>query len=125
MPISIKTDKKQQVIDITEEVQKRVSKDATAVLVFVAHTTCAITTADLDPGADEDLVKAVWEMVPKLDYSSHHNPSHMPAHIAASVIGPSVTVSVENSRLVLGSWQRIVLVELDGPRERSLVVSNL
>ena len=125
MELTIHTDRERQVIDITDEVQKLVSSDNSSVTVFAAHTTCAVTTADLDPGAGEDLAAAIWEMVPKLDYSRHHNPAHMPAHIASSVVGPSVTIPLQAGKLVLGTWQKIVLIELDGPRERKLVVSVL
>ncbi|MBI2008963.1 YjbQ family protein [Candidatus Saccharibacteria bacterium] len=125
MELTIHTDRERQVIDITDEVQKLVSSDNSSVTVFAAHTTCAVTTADLDPGAGEDLAAAIWEMVPKLDYSRHHNPAHMPAHIASSVVGPSVIIPVRTGKLVLGTWQRVILIELDGPRERKLVVSVL
>ena len=123
--LTVKTDKNRQVVDITDEVQRLVEKRAAVCVVFVAHTTCAVTTADLDPGTDLDLLDAVWEMIPKLDYRHPHNPAHVPAHLASSIIGPSVTVPVEDGKLVLGTWQRIILVELDGPRERELVVTNL
>ena len=125
MQINIKTVKNRQVVDITDEVQKNVGKGDAAVMVFVAHTTCAITTADLDPGTDLDLLDAVWEMIPKLKYRHPHNPAHVPAHLASSIIGPTITVPVENGQLVLGSWQRIVLVELDGPRERKITIKAL
>jgi secondary thiamine-phosphate synthase enzyme len=123
--LTIATGQNRQVVDVTDEVQRRVSTDAAVCVVFVAHTTCAVTTADLDPGTDQDLLDAVWEMIPKLNYRHPHNPAHVPAHLASSVIGPSVTVPVQNGKLVLGTWQRIVLVELDGPRERKLVVRSL
>lgn len=123
MRLKIRTDKNRQVVDITDQVQEQVEPGAKAVQVFVAHTTCALTTADLDPGTDLDLLDAAWEMIPKLKYRHPHNPAHVPAHLASSIIGPAVTVPVENGRLVLGSWQRIVLVELDGPRQRDIVVT--
>lgn len=123
--LTISTNQNRQVVDITDEVQQRVSGDVRACVVFVAHTTCAVTTADLDPGTDLDLLDAVWEMIPKLNYRHPHNPAHVPAHLASSVIGPSVTVPVQDGKLVLGTWQRIVLVELDGPRERKLVVQSI
>ena len=121
----ISTDHNKQVVDITGEVQASVEPNARAVVVFVAHTTCAVTTADLDPGTDEDLLDAVWGMIPKLNFRHPHNPAHAPAHLASSIIGPSVTVPVENGKLVLGTWQRIVLVELDGPRERRVIVASI
>ncbi len=123
--LNIKTASNRQVIDITDEVQRHVSKDASACTVFVAHTTCAVTTADLDPGTDLDLLDAVWEMIPKLKYRHPHDPAHVPAHLASSIIGPSVLVPVDDGLLILGTWQRIILVELDGPRERSLLVTSL
>ena len=123
--ITIRTDQSKQVIDITDDVQRLVEKSTGVCVVFVAHTTCAVTTADLDPGTDLDLLDAVWEMIPKLNYRHPHDPTHVPAHLASSIIGPSVTVPVEDGKLILGTWQRIILVELDGPRERQLVVTSL
>jgi secondary thiamine-phosphate synthase enzyme len=125
IPLTVKTDGNRQVVDITDKVQELVGKDAKAVMVYVAHTTCAVTTADLDPGTDLDLLDAVWEMIPKLKYRHPHDPSHVPAHLASSIIGPSVTVPVDKGRLVLGTWQRIILIELDGPRQRQLYVTKL
>jgi secondary thiamine-phosphate synthase enzyme len=123
--LEVETGKNREVVDITEAVQEFVTPEASAVNVFVAHTTCAVTAADLDPGTDEDLLDAVWQMIPKLKYRHPHNPAHVPAHLASSIIGPSVTVPAKNGKLILGTWQRIILVELDGPRTRHLVVTNL
>jgi secondary thiamine-phosphate synthase enzyme len=121
--LQIKTGKNREVVDITEAVQELLTPEVNAVNVFIAHTTCAITTADLDPGTDEDLLDAVWQMIPKLKYRHPHNPTHVPAHLASSIIGPSITIPVKNGKLILGTWQRIILVELDGPRTRHLVVT--
>jgi secondary thiamine-phosphate synthase enzyme len=125
MEFVIKSTQNREVVDITEQVQELLKPGTKAVSVFVAHTTCAVTTADLDPGTDLDLLDAVWEMIPKLKYRHSHNPAHVPAHLASSIIGPSVMVPVKNGQLVLGTWQRIILVELDGPRERNLIVTSL
>jgi secondary thiamine-phosphate synthase enzyme len=122
--LTIKTARNRQVIDITDEVQRLVDNEARFCVVFVAHTTCAVTTADLDPGTDLDLLDAVWEMIPKLQYRHPHNPAHVPAHLASSIIGPSVSIPLDNGSLMLGTWQRIIVVELDGPRERTLIVSS-
>lgn len=125
MEIKIRTDRQKQVIDITEQMQESVKPEAKAVSIFVAHTTCAVTTADLDPGTDLDLLDAVWGMIPKRQYRHPHNPAHVPAHLASSIIGPSVTVPIQEGKLVLGTWQRIILVELDGPRERQVWVASI
>lgn len=122
----IKTNKAKQVVDITDEVNVLLSKqdikDGICIL-FLTHTTAALTTADLDPGTDLDLLDAFEEMVPKLKYRHPHDPSHVPDHILSSLIGTSLTVPIENGELVLGTWQRVVLVEFDGPRSREFLVS--
>lgn len=125
MNLVIETKTNRHVVDITDMVQNLVGKQTKLVNVFVTHTTCAVTTADLDPGTDLDLLDAAWEMIPKLKYRHPHNPAHVPAHLASSIIGPGVCVPVKSGKLVLGTWQRIVLVELDGPRSRNIVVSML
>lgn len=124
--ISLQTNKKDQVIDLTpfveEELALHPSGEGTCT-VFVAHTTCAVTTADLDPGTDLDILDALRSIIPHIRYRHPHNPLHAPDHILASIIGPSVTVPVKDKKSVLGIWQRIILIELDGPRERNIVLS--
>lgn len=121
----IKTSSKRQVIDITDQVNQQIKKqnfkDGICNL-FVTHTTAALTTADLDPGTDQDFLVAFKKIVPKLNYHHPHDPSHMPDHILSSLIGTSITIPVKDGKMVLGTWQRVVLIEFDGPRERSLVI---
>lgn len=127
MELSIESKEKRSVVDITSKVQRWVQKDAKAVSIFTAHTTCAVTSADLDPGTDKDLLDAVFEMIPRLDYRHPHDPSHahVQSHLASSIIGPGIVLPVKKGHIVLGTWQRIVLVELDGPRKRRIIVTNL
>jgi len=126
--LSIKTSKKKEVIDITDlinqELEKQNFKDG-ACLLFLTHTTAALTTADLDPGTDQDYLNAFESIVPKLDYKHPHDPSHMPDHILSSLVGTSLSIPVENGQLILGTWQRVVLIEFDGPRERQVVLQLL
>lgn len=124
---TVHTRHKREMVDITNQIATVVShagqKDGIAT-VFVTHTTAAITTADLDPGGtDQDYLDAFDRMVPKLSYRHPHDPSHMPDHILASLIGASLAVPFRGGELILGTWQRIVLVELDGPRDRRVIVS--
>jgi secondary thiamine-phosphate synthase enzyme len=124
--LSIKTHKKRELIDITGVVQSALKANATGVChLTVLHTTAALTTADLDPGTDLDMLDAFEALIPKLRYRHPHDPSHVPDHILSALIGTSVTQPVDNGQLVLGTWQRIVLVELDGPRSRNVVVTFL
>jgi secondary thiamine-phosphate synthase enzyme len=124
MLISITTDSERQVTDITEDVQACVSGDG-LVNIFLKHTTAAVTIADLDPGTDQDYVNAMEAMTPKQSWRHPHDPSHFPDHLWSAVIGPSVSLPFKDGQLQLGSWQRLVLIELDGPRERELVVSMI
>jgi secondary thiamine-phosphate synthase enzyme len=124
--LTIRTRGSKQVIDITRDVQAIIGKEGLSdglCSVFVTHTTAAITTADLDPGTDLDMLDAFYEMIPDLDYRHPHNPAHTPDHILATLVGPSVTVPVSQGQLVLGTWQRIVLFEFDGPRSRTVCVT--
>lgn len=128
LKISIKTKNKKQISDITDlinqEIQKQNFKEG-IVNIFATHTTCALTTADLDPGTDQDYLDAFEELVPKLVYKHPHDPSHMPNHILSSLIGTSLTLPVENGKLILGTWQRVILLEFDGPRERQLIINTV
>ncbi len=122
----IRTTKDREVLDITPQVQKVVAeknfKEGICHL-FLLHTSAAITTADLDEGTDLDMLDAFELVVPALKYRHPHNPEHVKYHILASLIGPSLAVPVEKGELVLGAWQKIVLIEFGGPRERNIVVS--
>ena len=122
--ITIKTHKKREILDITETaealLQKNHSSTTGIVNLFILHTTAALTTADLDPGTDLDMLDAFEAMIPKLRYRHPHNPAHVPDHILSSLIGTSIALPFQHSQLLLGTWQRIVLIELDGPRERHL-----
>jgi len=122
--LSIKTHKKREILDITDRIQGLLKHDSNGICnLAILHTTAALTTADLDPGTDLDMLDAFAAMIPKLRYRHPHNPEHVPDHILSSLIGTSVSVPFERGNLLLGTWQRIVLVELDGPRQRDIVAT--
>ncbi|GCE31117.1 hypothetical protein KDA_66010 [Dictyobacter alpinus] len=126
--LNIRTQKKDEIKDITDTVEEYVQQsknDSGMCILFVSHTTCAITTADLDPGTDLDFLNALRAIQPDLNYRHPHDPEHAPDHILSSLIGPSLVIPYTNRRLLLGIWQRIVLVELDGPRQRTVQISCL
>ncbi len=124
--LTLSTKKRKAIIDLTDEVQAHIEQASLSeglCHLFVQHTTACLTTADLDPGTDLDMLDAFDAMIPQLQYRHPHNPDHVGDHIMSSIIGPQVTVPFSDGKLVLGTWQRIVLVELDGPRERSIALS--
>ncbi len=124
--LSITTRKKREVLDITDFVEKHLASNDSASGVchlLILHTTAALTTADLDPGTDLDMLDAFDAMIPKLRYRHPHNPAHVPDHILSALIGTSISLPFESKKLLLGTWQRVVLIELDGPREREVALS--
>jgi secondary thiamine-phosphate synthase enzyme len=125
--LTIKTRNRRDVLDITDRLEKfleKTSLDASGIChVLVLHTTAALTTADLDPGTDLDMLDAFEAMIPKLRYRHPHNPQHVPDHILSALIGTSIALPFQEGKLLLGTWQRVVLIELDGPREREIVVT--
>ena len=126
MKLTVATEQRKQVIDITDEVQAEVGRAGVRqglCHLFNLHTTAALTTADLDPGTDLDMLDAFEAMIPRLNYRHPHNPDHVGDHIMSSLIGPGVMIPVEKGQLTLGTWQRIVVVELDGPRQRDVIVN--
>ena len=124
--LTVTTRKKREVVDITDRIEEVLSKGSSKAGIcnlLILHTTAALTTADLDPGTDLDMLDAFEAIIPKLRYRHPHNPAHVPDHILSALIGTSVALPFEKSELLLGTWQRVVLIELDGPREREIVLT--
>src|SRR5690348_5364511 len=96
--LTISTSKKKQSVDITDEVEGLLDKKVGICILFIKHTTATLTTADLDPGTDLDMLDAFEALIPKLPYRHPHNPAHVPDHILSSIIGASVAIPVENGR---------------------------
>jgi len=125
---SIETKKSKEIIDITDIVNRELKnlKVADGVChLFVTHTTCALACADLDPGTEQDILDAIDKMFPKGNYRHGHDPQHVGEHIMSSIIGQSLAIPVKNGKLSLGTWQRVILIELSGPRRRNIVLTVL
>jgi secondary thiamine-phosphate synthase enzyme len=117
------------VIDITEQVSN-VVKDSNiengTVTIFVAGSTAAITTIEYEPGLIKDFPEMLSRIIPKNIEYEHDNTWHDGnghSHVRASLVGPSLTVPIINGKLTLGTWQQIVLLEMDTrPRNRNLIL---
>lgn len=120
----IMSNQKREVIDITDRVAEGLAGNG-VVHVFVKHTTAAVTTADLDPGTDNDYLRAIASLTPKENWEHPHDPTHFPDHLWAALIGPSLTVPYQDGTLLLGTWQRVILLEFNGPRERHVAVVSI
>jgi secondary thiamine-phosphate synthase enzyme len=123
--ITIESKKNKEIIDITKKVREQVSIQNGLLNIFVLHTTCSVCIAELDPGTDLDYLDAIEAIAPELSYRHAHNPAHAPDHIMSSIIGASLTVPIKNNELNLGTWQSIVLIELNGPRTRKIKISQV
>lgn len=125
---TVNTLKEKQIVDITGDINnllKKIKADEGIAVIQVLHTTCAITTADLDPGTDEDYLEAIEKIFPEGKWNHPHDPSHVGDHIMSSLIGPSIVLNVENGELDLGTWQSVILIELSGPRPRKISINYL
>jgi secondary thiamine-phosphate synthase enzyme len=123
--ITVHSEAHEQVIDVTEQVAKRVlSRPDGTCRLFVQHTTCALTILTNEDGIAADLITVLHGLVPQTTAYVHASANHVRAHVLAALVGPSVSVPVRDGRLALGEFQRIVLVEFEGPRERTIDVSG-
>jgi secondary thiamine-phosphate synthase enzyme len=123
MIITIPTQARRQVIDLTKALTEQARGKDGQMFLFVLHSSAAITTANLDPGTDLDLLDALAGMTPQLQWRHQHNPGHAPDHLLASIVGPSLVVPVSQGNIRLGQWQHIVLIDFDGPRECAIEVN--
>ncbi|MGC8777763.1 MAG: secondary thiamine-phosphate synthase enzyme YjbQ [Candidatus Caldatribacteriaceae bacterium] len=123
--ISVKTRLREECISITALVQGVVKEEGVRdgwCVVYVPHTTAGVTIQEnADPDVIEDLMAGLDRMVPH-HVPYQHGEGNSPAHIKASLMGASVTVFIEEGRLLLGTWQGIFLCEFDGPRNRRVWV---
>jgi secondary thiamine-phosphate synthase enzyme len=128
--IEISTDRKTQVVDITADVQAALegTNGAAAALVYVPHTTAAVTINEhADPALKSDPENALQRVVDDgwdWQHSDADGPN-APSHARASILGPQVLVPLDEGRLALGTWQGIFFCEFDGPRRRKVYVTAL
>lgn len=122
---SVKTGQHTNMIDITSEVEKRVTSTGVRkglCVVFIPHTTAAVTiNENADPDVVRDFMMEINKIVPLSD-GYHHMEGNSAAHIKASMMGFSETIIIDDGRLLLGTWQGIYLMEFDGPRTRNVHV---
>jgi secondary thiamine-phosphate synthase enzyme len=127
--ISVRTERRTQLLEITREVQEAVDgTEAAAALVFVPHTTAGVTINEhADPAVARDFERALERLVGE-GWGWEHleaGEENAPSHIRAALMGPQVVVPVEGGRLALGTWQGIFFCELDGPRDRTVLVTPI
>ena len=127
--ITIDTRGEVDIIDITHEIQQIIHKSKITegiACVFNSGSTGAITTIEHEPGLLKDLPRALEVIAPKNIHYDHHETWHDDnghSHVRASLLGPSLSIPIQNGHLLHGTWQQIVFVELDTqPRTRHISV---
>ena len=128
--ISLRTERRTQLLDITEQVEQALNgaNGAAAALVYVPHTTAGVTiNEDIDPVLASDLEQAM-EKVVEDGWTWRHDDAdgpNAPSHMRASLISPEVLVPLQAGKLALGRYQGIFFCEFDGPRDRKVYVTTL
>jgi len=125
--LSIRTTKKREMIDLTPRVAEVVARAGLAeglCNVYVAHATAAIVINENDdPNVCVDTLDALDRLIPGGQWRHDRVDGNAASHIQAAILGPGETIPVLDSKLCLGRWQAVMLVELDGPRERRVLVT--
>src|SRR6266571_6810170 len=129
--ITLRTDRRTQLIDITQQVQDVLGETngAAAALVYVPHTTAGVTINEgADPAVARDLEAALEKVVDDAwEWKHVEDPDgpNAPSHIRASLMSPQILIPLDGGKLALGRWQGIFFCEFDGPRERKVYVTSL
>ena len=127
MELKIRTQMKYEVVDLSSHVADVVRAahiEEGLCCVYVPHATAAIIINENDdPQICDDLLDALNKLIPEGVWRHDKVDGNGAAHLKASILGPSETIPIERGRLTLGTWQAIMLVELDGPRDRRVIVT--
>jgi secondary thiamine-phosphate synthase enzyme len=122
----LKTAARNQFVEITDRVRHAVaSSDLKSGLcvVYCPHTTAAITVNEnADPDVVHDMLLYLNKTIPQHQAGFRHGEGNSDSHIKASLVGPSVTLIVDDGDIVLGRWQGVYFCEFDGPRTRTVHV---
>lgn len=115
----VKTSRKVEVIDITPEVSRRL-KGGSLCILFTPHTTAALSINEFEPLLKSDLEKLYSSLIPEENWRHNSIDNNAEAHLLSSIIKPSLAIPLQNGSLALGTWQKILFIELDGPRSRTV-----
>jgi len=126
--IQVKTHHREELIDITNDVQNYVNRVGLIdgfIIAFVPHTTAAVTiNENADPSVCRDILYKLNKEIPQRE-NYQHGEGNSDAHIKSSLIGASLQIIVTGGRLILGTWQGIYFCEFDGPRNRKLYLKAI
>lgn len=120
----METREREQIVIVTREVNAALAElgaDEGIATIIVPHTTCAISVNEnADPDVPNDLVQAFRALVPRVRFQ--HGEGNSDAHFLSTLIGTSLSWPYRKGKLILGTWQGVYFIELDGPRARKCTV---
>lgn len=123
---TVRTRARRQMVNVTEPVTRAIAASGCRqglAVVTVLHTTCALLVNDAHSGWEEDMLAFIERVVPELDFRHMHDGrEHAKSHIVGALLGPTLTIAIEDGSPVLGTWQSLFMAELEGPRERRISV---
>ncbi|MFA9415442.1 secondary thiamine-phosphate synthase enzyme YjbQ [Natrinema sp. HArc-T2] len=127
MTFSVDTDTRLTTVDVTDQVAAAVPDDLKAGLctAFVRHTTAGLVVQENEPRLRGDIESFLGEVVPDEGHAHDDLDGNADSHLRAALVGPDVTIPVENGELALGTWQSVLLLECDGPRTRTVTVTTV
>lgn len=122
---TIRTSKKMQLVDITDKVRDIVGrKKFTGIChVYLPHATAGVIINEFEPRIERDFQTVFERVLPKVNFEHDEIDDNASAHLLSGLVGCEVSVPVKDGALTLGTWQRIILCEFDGPRERTVLVT--
>lgn len=121
----VRSGSRRELVDITRQVSAHIPSGEGAALLWVPHTTAALTVNEgFDPDVALDIADALERISPR-DAPHRHAEGNSDAHVLATVIGQDLLLPCRDGGVRLGRWQRVFLVELDGPRERTVQITFL
>ena len=127
MELKVRTTKKHEVLDITRQVADAIRMAQVSeglCCIFVPHATAAVIVNENDDmQIGLDLLEVLDKLIPEGVWRHDEIDSNGAAHLKAAILGPSETIPIHDGRMALGTWQAVMLVELDGPRDRKVIVS--
>jgi len=119
----VKTPDRTCLVDVTDELRERIPDGATGVCtVFARHTTAGLLVNENESRLVSDIEDFLSDLVSDEGHAHDALDGNADSHLRASLVGPDLSVPVEDGELVLGTWQSVMLAEFDGPRTRELVV---
>jgi secondary thiamine-phosphate synthase enzyme len=127
MQFTLQTSEREQCIDISSQVDEALKKSDVfngILNIYTPHATAAIIiNENYDPNIQTDFLNCLNKQIPKGNWLHDKIDGNGDAHIKASILGPSETIPVKDKKPQLGQWQSPMLIELDGPRQRQIIIT--